>query len=90
MQLFRKFVVLALLSLPGLLFAEGVVDINTADKETLMTLSGVGAAFAERIIDYREQHGGFRSVQELADIRGIGPALIEKNKDALTVGDLAE
>lgn len=90
MQLFRKLALLALLSLPVTLFAEGVVDINTADKETLMTLSGIGTAFAERIIDYREQHGGFRSVQELTDIRGIGPALIEKNKDALTVSNPAE
>ena len=90
MQLFRKLALLALLSLPVTLFAEGVVDINTADKETLMTLSGIGKAFAERIIDYREQHGGFRSVQELTDIRGIGPSLIEKNKDALTVSNPAE
>ncbi len=90
MQLFRKLAILALLSLPVTLFAEGMIDINTADKEALMTLSGVGAAFAERIIDYREEHGGFMSVQELTDIRGIGPALIEKNKDVLTVSSAPE
>ncbi len=90
MQLFRKLTALVLLCLPLALFAEGMIDINTADRDTLMTLRGIGASYAERIIDYREQHGGFRSVQELTDIRGIGPKLIEKNKDVLTVGELPE
>ena len=90
MQILRKLAVLILLSLPVTLFAAEEVDINTADKEALMTLSGVGESFAERIINYREQNGAFETVQELTQISGIGQTLIEKNKDTLTAGQPAE
>ncbi len=90
MQILRKLAVLILLSLPVTLFAAEEVDINTADKEALMTLSGVGESFAERIINYREQNGAFETVQELTQISGIGQSLIEKNKDTLTAGQPAE
>ena len=90
MQILRKLAVLILLSLPLTLFAAEEVDINTADKEALMTLSGVGESFAERIINYREQNGAFETVQELTQISGIGQSLIEKNKDILTAGQPAE
>ena len=90
MQNLRKLVVLVLLSLPAALYAGGEIDINTADKETLMSLSGVGESFAQKIIDYRERNGGFNSVQELTNIRGIGNALVEKNRDILTAVDPAE
>ena len=90
MQLLRRLAVVILLCLPALLLAGDAVDINTADKETLMTLSGIGESYAERIINYREQNGGFNSVQELTHIRGIGQTLVEKNRDLLTVGELAE
>ena len=78
MQILRKLAVLILLSLPVTLFAAEEVDINMADKEALMTLSGVGESFAERIINYREQNGAFETVQELTQISGIGQSLIEK------------
>ena len=90
MRIVRNLVVLTLLSLSATLFAGGEVDINTADRATLMTLSGVGAAFADRIIEYREENGGFKAVQELTNIRGIGQALLEKNRDVLTIGPPAE
>ncbi len=90
MQLLRRLAVLMLLCLPALLLARDAVDINTADKETLMTLSGIGESYAERIINYREQNGGFNSVQELTHIRGIGQTLVEKNRALLTVGEPAE
>ena len=90
MQILRKLAVLILLSLPVTLFATEEVDINTADKEALMTLGGVGESFAERIINYREQNGAFETVQELTQISGIGQSLIEKNKDILTAGQPAE
>ena len=90
MQILRKLAVLILLSLPVTLFAAEEVDINMADKEALMTLSGVGESFAERIINYREQNGAFETVQELTQISGIGQSLIEKNKDILTAGQPAE
>ena len=90
MQILRKLVVLVLLGLPAAVLAGGEVDINTADKETLMTLSGVGESFAQKIINYRERNGGFKTVQELTNIRGIGQALVDKNKDILTAGEAAD
>ena len=90
MKKLRNLAAAMLLCLPVALFAAGTVDINTADKETLMSLSGVGEAFADRIIEYREENGGFKAVQELTNIRGIGQALVEKNREMLTVGDSPE
>ena len=90
MKILRHLAITLLLCLPGAPFAGPMVDINTADKETLMSLSGVGDAFAERIIEYREQNDGFKTVQELTNIRGIGRTLVEKNRELLTVGDASE
>ena len=90
MKKLRNLAAAMLLCLPVTLFAGGTVDINTADKETLMSLRGVGESFAERIIEYREQNGGFKAVQELTNIRGIGQTLVEKNREMLTVGGSPE
>ncbi|MDE0157950.1 MAG: helix-hairpin-helix domain-containing protein [Gammaproteobacteria bacterium] len=90
MKKLRYLAAAMLLCLPVTLFAAGTVDINTADKETLMNLNGIGESFAERIIEYREQNGGFKAVQELTNIRGIGQTLVEKNREMLTVGDSPE
>jgi competence protein ComEA len=49
------------------------VDINTANEAELETLDGVGPATAAKILDYRRQHGGFRSVDDLLQVSGIGP-----------------
>ncbi len=48
------------------------INLNTATLEQLDTLDGVGPGIAQRILDYREQHGGFRRVEELAEVPGIG------------------
>ena len=50
----------------------GSVPINTATKEQLMTIEGIGDVFAERIIEYREANGGFKSLEELQNIKGVG------------------
>jgi competence protein ComEA len=49
------------------------VNLNTATLEQLDTLDGVGPGIAQRILDYRQQHGGFRRVEELGEVPGIGP-----------------
>ncbi|MFG3530569.1 helix-hairpin-helix domain-containing protein [Streptomyces sp. NPDC047917] len=52
--------------------AAGPVSLNTATVEQLDTLPGVGPVLAQHIVDYRTQHGGFRSVDELREVNGIG------------------
>ena len=65
---------------------EEKVNINTADKSKLMTLTGIGEAKAEAIIQYREEHDGFRSIEELKQIEGIKDGVFNKIKDKITVG----
>ncbi len=87
MEIIKKTLLAVCLLTPTLLFAE-TVNINTADKEALMTsIKGVGEKRAEAIIAYREQNGSFKSVEELADVRGVGPSIVEKNMDNLSVTD---
>ncbi|MDD9824829.1 MAG: ComEA family DNA-binding protein [Gammaproteobacteria bacterium] len=61
------------------------VNINTADAATLALIKGIGQAKARAIVSYREENGEFKSIDELADVRGIGPVIIEKNREFLTV-----
>jgi competence protein ComEA len=61
------------------------VDLNTATAEQLDQLPGVGPATAAAILDHRQRHGPFGSVDELLDVRGIGPAKLEALRDLVTV-----
>lgn len=62
------------------------VNINTADKDTLSeNLTGIGPAIAERIISYRNHYGGFQTINELKNVKGIGDKIFEKIKDNITV-----
>ncbi len=63
--------------------AAGPVHLNSATLEQLDALSGVGPVTAQKIIEYREQHGGFRSVDELDAVPGIGPARLEQLRGAV-------
>ncbi len=64
----------------------GPVDINTADAATLASaINGVGEKKAATIVEYRNTHGPFASVDDLAGIKGIGAATIDRNRDNLTV-----
>ncbi|MCK6369710.1 MAG: helix-hairpin-helix domain-containing protein [Gammaproteobacteria bacterium] len=66
----------------------GPVDLNTADAPTLAEeLDGVGMARAQAIVEYREKNGQFRSVDELLNVKGIGPQVIEKNRTNLRTGE---
>jgi competence protein ComEA len=60
--------------------ADGIVNLNTADQAALETLPGVGPSTAKAILDYRSEHGRFRSVDELLNVRGIGPAKLSQIK----------
>lgn len=63
-----------------------VVNLNTADAETLQReLSGIGETKAKAIVAYREEHGNFASIDELLEVKGIGEATLEKNRDKLSV-----
>jgi len=76
------------LLLTGAAFAAEPVNINEADAETLAeSISGAGPKRAQAIVTHREEHGPFRSVDELLEVRGIGEKTLEDNRANLTVGD---
>ncbi len=54
-----------------------VLDLNAATAEALETLPGVGPVLARRIVDYRASHGGFRRLDDLLQVKGVGPRLLE-------------
>ena len=58
--------------------AAGPLDLNTASETDLDALPGVGPATAKSIVAYREQHGAFTSVDQLLEVRGIGPAKLDQ------------
>lgn len=61
------------------------VNLNTASREELMTLTGIGQAKADAIVAYRQDHGGFQSIEEIMEISGIKEAVFLKIKDRITV-----
>ena len=63
----------------------GLININTATKEQLMTLKGIGESRAEDIIAYRESNQGFKSIEDIMNVSGIKDALFNKIKDNITV-----
>lgn len=63
----------------------GPLDLNRATAQELTTLPGIGEVLAQRIVDYREAHGPFRSVDELIAVEGIGEGKLEKLRELVTV-----
>ncbi len=70
---------------PGASPGQGQVNINTADAGELERLPGIGPALAQRIVDYRREHGRFGAVEDLTDVPGIGPAKLRALKEVATV-----
>ncbi|MCX7833854.1 MAG: helix-hairpin-helix domain-containing protein [Ignavibacteria bacterium] len=62
-----------------------VININIATKEELMALPGIGETMAERIIAYRKDHNGFKKIEDIMKVKGIGKKKFEKLKKYITV-----
>ena len=63
-----------------------VVNINTATVQDFEALPGIGPVMAQRIVDYRNEHGPFKSVEELTKVKGIGESKLEELLDLITTG----
>ena len=75
------------LVLSGAVFAAEPVDVNSATAEALAeAIDGVGLKRAEAIVNFRDENGPFRSLDDLVQVRGIGERIVEGNRDNLTVG----
>lgn len=66
---------------------DGRMDINTATSDQLQMLPGIGETLAQRIIDYRTEHGDFKTVGELLQVSGIGESKLEQIKPYIKVTD---
>lgn len=85
MLLIAKTLVLSLL-FAGAAWAQDTVNINTAEvDEIAQVLTNIGPAKAQAIVDYRDANGTFRSVEQLAMVKGIGLVTIEKNRDRIVL-----
>lgn len=63
----------------------GKININTSTKEELKELPRIGDSLSQRIIDYREEKGGFKSIEDIKEVSGIGEKMFENIKDKITV-----
>ena len=87
MIFFARLLFLIAISLDISAYAATQVDINSADARTLaQSLSNVGLVKAEAIVAYRNAHGPFKSLNDLAKVKGIGPRIIEENREVIVFG----
>ncbi len=63
----------------------GKVDLNSADRDLLISVPGIGTKLAQRIIDYRQERGGFKDIEDLKNIKGITNYRYEKIKDSFII-----
>ena len=91
MRFCQSLLAVLLLACSGAVLAAGEspsVNINSADAGTLAeVLDGVGASRAEAIVQYREEHGEFLDIYELANVKGIGERTVELNADRIVLED---
>jgi len=66
-------------------FVFAVVNINKANSAQLQTLNGIGPSKAEEIMKYRRAHGGFKTVDELVNVKGIGPKTLQNMKTQVSI-----
>lgn len=86
----RSLLTVSLAFMPLSLFAATPLDINTATAaQFAAVMSGVGIKKAEAIIAYREANGGFDSIDQLSQVKGIGDVLLTRNRDLLQVSTTA-
>ena len=62
-----------------------MININTANKDELMRLSGIGSSRADDIINYRQNNGRFKKIEDIMQVSGIKKAMFEKIKDEISV-----
>ncbi|MFZ1986198.1 MAG: helix-hairpin-helix domain-containing protein [Desulfatitalea sp.] len=77
-------------AVPALAEDMGKVNINTATREQLMSLSGIGASYADRITEYREKNGPFQAPADLLKVKGIGEKTLEANQGRIVVKDIKQ
>ncbi len=87
MKIIRTVIALLAFTFATATLATPMVNINTADAQTLSKhIKGIGLKKAEAIVLFRKKHGKFKRVDDLIRVKGIGKKLLEKNKAMLTVG----
>lgn len=69
----------------GMTDSSGQIHLNQANIDELQKLKGIGEKKAQAIVEYRQKNGGFKNVDEFKNVKGIGPAIFEKNKTRLTL-----
>lgn len=72
-------------AVPAIADDMGKININSADRDELMLLEGIGESYAERIIEYRQTNGPFQQPEDIMNVKGIGPKTFELNKDRILV-----
>jgi competence protein ComEA len=87
MKIIQSMVLLLAMMANPAVWAESL-NINTADATNMaQVISGVGDKRAQAIVDYRDENGPFKSVDGLTNVKGIGTAILEKNRENLTIGE---
>jgi competence protein ComEA len=84
-RLMKAFLLTLVLALSMHSLALAAVNVNTATKEELTSINGIGEKRAQDIIDYRTKNGAFRSVDDLEKVPGIGPGLMKRIRSQITV-----
>ena len=86
MKMLYRLLVVSLFMVSAAVISDPLVNINTADSETLVEdLVGIGPQKALAIVRYRQQHGPFKQVDDLALVNGIGARTIDQNRSRITV-----